>query len=210
MKIVYRGGYNKHSEESTKNSLIFEYADIVKELLSKGKKVVYVTLAKPDGFYDEYFYPLLPKTIQVVDSKNLDNVNWSDFDVIFLLGGLTIQLDECLRRSKFSLESLKEDVVLVGDSAGAYVLSKYYFEDHDDVNVILEFRKGFCPQSRVITVAHVNNPHYVTPKILEEVHVFAKEKGIRVLELIENESKLLDSEGNFVDFDINQLFEKII
>ena len=206
MKIIYRGGYNKKSEESTKKSVIYDYAATVKKLLSHGKAVAYVTLAKPDNFFDNYFFPLLPNTIKIIDSKNNKNADWKKFDVIFFLGGDAEKLHKGLTESRFTLDNLKKDAVLIGDSAGAMVLSSYYADYKDDLKSQIVFFEGLNPKAKVIPIVHINNPNYVSPNLISSVHLFAEEKKLKVLELKENEEKLLTDDGSFVDFDKQEVF----
>jgi len=202
MNVIYRGGYNKNDEGSTKNSFFYEYADIVRTLTAKGIQVACVTLAKDDGHYDAR----IKENFGNIDTINHQTtvVNWSKYRLIFLCGGTTLRLRDGLLKLGFNIDTLGKSVVVLGDSAGAYLMSAYFFDTSDREN--LQFFEGAHPQSNVITIAHVNNSHYSNEKLIKSVKDFAKEKHLRVLSLNENEEKLLNNNGVFVDFKVQGLF----
>ena len=116
-------------------------------------------------------------------------------------------LYEGLKKTNFSLNKLKKNVVILGDSAGAYVLSSYFYslapgKTRDNQ---IKFFPGFNPDAKVITVAHKNNPVYCNEILIANVNKFAKSKNVRVLMLNENEQKLLRGD-QFIEFDKNKLF----
>lgn len=204
MHIIYSGGYNKHSQESINGSFIYTYKPYIQKMVSKGKKVGFVTLAKPDGYYDELLTPVYGGTVEIINSTNVANVKWSDFNGLFLMGGSTIRLLNGLKSSHFFLDSLKKDVVIHGDSAGAYILSSFfYIGEYKGQRV--EFFEGFNPQAKVITIAHTNNPDYCNDDLILKVNDFALKKGIHVLKLAENEQKIFMN-GKFVDVDKALIF----
>jgi hypothetical protein len=83
--------------------------------------------------------------------------------------------------------------LLLGDSAGAYVLSSYFYDSPADENrgKIIKFYKGFVPRLKIITVAHTNNRVYTNPSLLEKVKNFAAKKDLKILTLKENREKRL-------------------
>jgi len=208
MEIIYSGGYNKHSQKSIENSIIFTYYPYIKHFVKNGKKVAFVTLAKPNGYYNSLLLPKYEGVAEIIDTTNVNEVSWSTYDLLLLLGGNTIQLVKGLKKNSFSINNLKDDAIIVGDSAGAYALSSYFYDspagELRGVNV--EFYKGLNPDAKVITVAHKNNLVYCNDALLDKVQNFAPDKDIRVLVLKENEQKLLEK-GNFVEVDKENLFK---
>lgn len=189
MKITLRGGY---SNENVKNSFWYEYSDLIKKYLESGKRVAVITLAKPDGHYNKYINEL-SKEVEVIDSKNL-NVKWNDFDAIFIPGGDSLNLLNNLKKGDFSLKELKKNALVLGDSAGAYILSSYFYHSPpgEERGKVISFYRGFNLIAKVITVAHTNNPVYTNEMLLEKVNKFAKEHNLKVLMLEENQEIKLD------------------
>jgi len=208
LRIIYRGGYNKYNEESIKKSVVFDYKDIVKNLIKKDLKIAFVTLAKPDGYYEEMLSPFVSKHVDVIDSTFKGKILWPRYSLIFLLGGNQEMLKKGLVEGNFDVSELSSKNVIVGDSAGAFVMGSYMYINkgkYPGENVI--FEEGFYPNSNVIVIAHGNNQNYVSEKLVKKVEKFAQRKGIKVLKLNENEEKLLNEEGKFVSFLKEKLFE---
>lgn len=207
MKIIYSGGWNDQSERSTKESFIFTYHQVIREAVKKGRKIVFVTLAKPDGFYNNLLFPLYDGLIDVIDSTKLKNILWNSYDGIFIPGGTGLRLLDGLKSSSFELGKLKKEIVILGDSAGAYVLSSYFYSSpYGELRgKQMEFIEGLNPQARVISIAHKSNPKYTNDILISRVNAFAKEKGLRVLTLEENEQELLQ-DGEFVTVEKTKLF----
>jgi hypothetical protein len=203
VKIVYRGGYNK---EIVQNSLWFDYLEPVTQAVTSGQQVALITLAKPDGYFDNFVLQW-PQSVQVINHQT-PNSNWQDFDVIIIPGGDPLSLHDGLTSRNFALEKLKETAVVVGDSAGAYVLSSYFYNSPrgEERGKVIDFLPGFNPEAKVITVGHVNNPKYTNTLLLEKVNTFAQAKGLTVLKLNENQEKLLGDNNEFIDFDRSTLF----
>ncbi len=201
MKIIYRGGYQT---ENADKSLFYEYADAIKNYINKGKSVVYVTFAKPDHYYDNRMIESLGTLPNIIDNSST-NAAWSTFDLIVMPGGEMDILQESLIKYGFSLDKLKNDVIIVGDSAGAYVLSKYYFEKEqsgDTIKYILV--DGLNPKSNLITVGHIDNEKHCTPEKLTKAQRVADEVGARLLLLKENESMMFE-DGEQVEFNIEDV-----
>lgn len=203
MKIIYRGGY---SSEVVQNSFWYEYLELVKEAVEKGKKVALVTLAKQDDDYYNNFINGWPKEVEVINHKT-QTTAWESFDVLVFPGGESMSLYNGLKTLNFNLTRIKKRSLVIGDSAGAYVLSSYFYNSPrgEDRGKIIEFVEGFNPSAKVITVGHANNPVYTNNLLLEKVNKFAKEHGLQVQKLLENEAKLLDDNGEFVDLDISRI-----
>lgn len=207
MHIIYSGGYNNQLPESRQASFIYTYREAVLHAVSRGKKAAFITMAKPDGYYDGIIRPLYGDKIDVVGFANAPGAVWDSYDILFLFGGKTAVLLGGLRANGFSLEKLKTDAVVLGDSAGSYALSAFCYNSPPGQlrGIEIEFLPAMNPASKVITVAHRNNPIYCNDILLGKVDRFAREKQLRVLVLRENEQKLLEN-GEFVDFDREALF----
>jgi uncharacterized protein Smg (DUF494 family) len=102
--------------------------------------------------------------------------------------------------------------VVIGDSAGAYLMSAYFvrynveLDDIDDLDLKELVDTGFYTSSHVITLAHVNNKRYVSDKVLEVTKSIADKLGARFVALEENEEKTLDENLNIVNVDVDELF----
>ena len=202
MKLIYRGGFNKHSPKSVGNSVIPTYDKFVEAFIKAGKKAAYVTLAKEDGDYESRFSQLQDRP--VINWSNYQEADWDAFDLLILLGGYSPQLYKGLKESGFSLETLKKDAIVVGDSAGAYVLASCFVERHD-LGKKVEFLPGFNFQAKLITLGHVDNPVYVDERLVSQVEGFAQRKGLSFLRLKENEERML-VDGKIIKFDRNEVF----
>lgn len=51
MKVIYSGGYDKYVLDSFKNNFLFRHSKLIRDYLSKGKKVIFVCASKPTGYY---------------------------------------------------------------------------------------------------------------------------------------------------------------
>lgn len=193
MKLFYRGGLNKYDPQGYQKSYFYEYAATIKQMLVEGKRVCFVTLAKPDGYYDAHILPQFGQQVDIIGNRT-PAITWSRYDLIFLCGGDTLVLKEGLVRKQFDLSTLQEHVVILGDSAGAMLLSPYFYDTHDGRNST--FLEGIFPQTKTMVISHANNPRYCTPELVEQVEEFAAEKQLRLLTLAENETKLFDEATN--------------
>ena len=203
MKLIYRGGYNKHNENSIKKSLFYEYNNWINKQTNSGKQICFVTYAKPAHYYDKYIISQFDSLIEVIEEGN-NNIDWAKYDIIILLGGSQTKLMSGLQKSGFNMERLKKDVIIIGDSAGAFVLSAYMII-RNQVDQTTLFVPALYPQSNVITLAHTNNTVYFSSELLKETRKFAREKKLKVLLLKENEAKLLNESGEFIDFNITEI-----
>lgn len=199
MKIIHSGGYNNKDEASIRSSFIHTYRPAIVRAARDGKRVGFVTLAKPDGYFDPLIRPLYGAEVDVIDSKRAPTVKWETYDGLFLFGGDSVPLVEGLRRGGFALDLLKRDAVVLGDSAGSYALSSYFYKSPRGAlrGVEVSFHAGLNPGARMITVAHTNNPVFCNDLLVAKVNAFAREKGLHVLALAENEQKTLTG-GEYV------------
>lgn len=202
MKIIYRGGYNKYDEESVNNSYFYEYASDINKLINDGKKVAFVTMAKDDGYYDERIQKLHGDRVDIL-RHDTPQVDWKVYDLLIICGGDTPRLHKSIVSKKFKLTSLKNNVVIIGDSAGAYLMSAYYFDSNDKKTV--SFHKGLYPKSNIVTIAHTNNPRYTSKTLIKKVEDFAKSKKLDVLLLKENEARLYDRKS-LIKFKPEEIF----
>ncbi len=97
-------------------------------------------------------------------------------------------------------------MIIIGDSAGAYVLSKYYFSNNvkDDVSKEYFLVDGLNPKSNLFTVAHVDNEYHTPIQKMDKAKRVSKEIGVELLLLKENESVLYEN-GVRKDFIIDEL-----
>jgi len=207
MDIIYSGGWNNSLPESIQNSFVYTYADYIKEMVSSGKKAVFITLAKPDGYYDKLLKSACGE-IEIINSKT-PSPNWSLYDGLFIPGGNPAVLKKSLKNKGFQLNKLKKTALVLGDSAGSYILSSFFYSSPpgEKRGKKIKFLKGFNPQAKVITIAHTNNPFYCNQTLISKVEDFARKKGLYVLKLAENEQKVLFN-GKFIKVNLDQLFLK--
>lgn len=206
MKLIYSGGWNNKDEASIKASFMYSYHTVIKDAASSGKKIAMVTLAKEDGHYDNLIVPLYSGLVEVINIQT-KSVEWDRFDGIFILGGKSSFLKTNLEKVGFDLKKLKDNVVVLGDSAGSYILSSYFYQSPpgERRGVDMVFMEGFNPGAKLITIAHKHNPVYCNESVISKVNAFAQEKGLKVLMLEENEQKT-PVDGIFVDVDKHSLF----
>lgn len=67
---------------------------------------------------------------EIADENNLSE-QLKKTDIFYLRGGNTVQLVEKMRKTE-NLETLFEDKVVAGSSAGVYVFAKYFWENDND------------------------------------------------------------------------------
>lgn len=203
MKIIYRGGYNK---ENKKFSTFFEYKDAIKRYLSKGKRVVVVTFAQPDNHYDAVLEFCFDSSLAIIDNSSSKDIDWNSFDLILIPGGTTNILKGALISYGFDINNLKKDVIIIGDSAGAYVLSKYYFGTTIKADGSKEYylEEGLHPGSNLFTVAHIDNKYHAPNEKLAEAKKIADKINIELLLLKENEAVLYEN-GKRQDFHIDNI-----
>lgn len=190
MKIIYSGGINKYDPEGYRKSYFYKYSKILREQIKNGKKICFVTLAKPDHYYDEHIIPQFGKDINIIGHSKKRRTDWNKYDLIFICGGDTPLLKKGLISKGFSLEKLKKESIILGDSAGAMVLASYFYDSPDNLN--LTFHKGLFPKANFVVCVHTNNPRYFNKGMLKKIEKFAKTKGLKVLMLKEYEEKLYE------------------
>lgn len=116
----------------------------------------------------------------------LPKYSWEEYDLILIPGGDNLQLRDYFIKNNFKVSELKKDVIVIGDSAGAYTMSAYYSKSHKAEDGF-SASEAFFPESKLITLAHVDNSRYVPEKLIDKLKEFAEEKGLEVLLLKENE-----------------------
>lgn len=187
--VVLSGGYNKYDRESVGMSVLYRYKDEVLKRVNGGEQVVFVGLAKPvdKADYEERLREWAPEEVEYVDDRNSQDVVWGEYDMVVLLGGDPERLKAKLDETDFELKHLKDGVKLVGDSAGAFVLASWFYGEGEMDQGRVDFFEGFNPDLGVIVVGHANNPRYCPDWLIGKVEKFAEKKGLRVVELEENE-----------------------
>ena len=213
MKIIYSGGYDKYSKKSISKSMFYRYAGILNEQIEKGKIIASINFAKPDSYYNSRLEEIFRDKAIAIDHSNKQIINWGFYDVILLPGGDQNLLKEGLIETGFAIENLKKNIVIIGDSAGAYVMSSYYpsydgeVESIDEKNITNYVEEGLYKESNVITIAHTNNKSYAPTIAVDITKKLAEKLDVKFLALKENEEKLLDKSGELVDFKITDIFK---
>lgn len=197
MKLVYSGGMNKYSWQGIEDSIFFTCKEGVKRAVEKGEKVAFVTLAKPDRYYDLLIIPSFQNKVDIIDNTNLKEVERGKYDVIVIPGGETRKLHRKLITAGFSLKALKPEAIYIGDSAGAMIMAAYYYEDEEMENGDrrVRFFEGLASESELIAIVHANNPNYTDNFLKERVRKFAEKKNLRVCELAEGQMVMADASG---------------
>lgn len=185
MKIIYVGGYTDKN-----NSHFIDYKNFVQEFINDRKQVLFVALGKDPGYFTSRIKDLYPNTPYILDISSPKEIVWGSYDLIYIIGGNTQQLTQNLSNFGFDLEKLKKGVVLLGDSAGANVLSKYYI-GKDSNGYTLE--QGLNPQSNILVLCHCDNPEKTPQNKIEIAKKYAESKEARLVLLNENESVIIDS-----------------
>lgn len=191
MKFILRGGYNKRDYLSLANNVLFIWGPKLVDQLKNNKKVVVVTSAKPNNYYKGVIGPLVSLGAVEVNHST-SKCDWSKFDYILVLGGDNAPLINNLRELNFSLSNLKDDLVYIGDSAGAMVLGPVYYQyKHSPGPVFEKFLPGLGLLN-CITIVHNNNPNYMSDDIRKNVRTYADMTGVEVVTLKENEEKVIN------------------
>jgi|GEM_PF-2764057 len=212
MKIIYSGGFDKYKKESVNNSIFYRYAEVINQQIEKGKVVASVNFAKPDYYYDSRLDEVFGGRVITIDNRNKETINWEQYDIILIPEGNQKMLKKGLLKTGFSIDRLKNEVIIIGDSAGAYVMGKYFpaydgeVENIDERNIQKYVEDGLYPKSNALVIAHINNKRYVPDTALELANRLAKELNVELVALKENEEKLLDENGKFINFRIEELF----
>lgn len=194
MKIIYSGGYDKLLLESESKNVIHRYRDLVNQLLSEQKKVVFVTNAKRVGYYDDKLKTVIGRAGFDIVDDNSENVNWESYDMLIILGGEQMKLKTALDNLKFDLSKLKTNTLLIGDSAGAMVMGAWFYDSVIDSNGDFQvtFHQGFNRVSNNIILVHANNPRYISSALISNVKDFAKAHALILISLEENQEYILD------------------
>ncbi|MFO0703689.1 MAG: hypothetical protein U0525_03120 [Patescibacteria group bacterium] len=188
MKFILSGGWNNKSEDSIKKCFLYTYKDQILQDFENGKKIAFVNLAKPAKYYDALIYSIYEDKIEIIED-DIKSVEWSEYDGLYFLGGTAMTLKNNLLSLGFSLDNIKPTAKILGDSAGAYAMSSYFYDSPpgEKRGVEINFIAGFNNIYNVITIAHKNNPFYCNDILITKVNTFAKENNLRVIMLNENE-----------------------
>lgn len=151
-------------------------------------KVAIVTAAKENK---HHFDELMADSGIDMDAATVlntgDNPDWSDYEVIIMTGGSTQRLHDWLAETGFSLDKLDNCELLIGESAGAYVLGAKVIAEYTPDGKELVFIDGFNPKSRVLVAAHVNNPYYHRDGLTLRLEKYCTENDLKLVLLEENE-----------------------
>ena len=178
-KFILHGGYT--SEENDLNQGYF--AEMVKGV-SDGGKILLVYFASKDEGVEEKYQKDSARLLSFAKDRTIHPVRATDknfieevksSDVIYLRGGDTQKLKTTLDKYPNFTEVIKGKVIS-GSSAGAYVLSKYYFTN--SLNKVME---GYgCVPAKV--VCHYQSKIHPSPENVDPVN--AMEEHDNDLELI--------------------------
>ena len=186
MKVIFSGGYNKYIISSFNNSILFRNKDIIFKLLEEGKKVLIIGSAQPNNYYKAVSHFFKNKGAEIIDKSCKKNLNWGIYDCLVILGGDTVALKNHLISIGFSTSKLKKNLLVIGDSAGAMIMAEYFY-DYNRKNKKITFKKGFLTTNKQIIAVHVDNLNYYDDFSFKKVNEFAKEKGLQVVALKENQ-----------------------
>lgn len=186
MRLILDGGWVKGNIESESNNVIVRFRDFILSSLKDGKKVLIITNAKPVGYYNEKIKNFTDKGADFIDRDTKDKVEWYQYDVILALGGTTLVFFSELKRLNFNVDFLKQDMFYIGSSAGAMVMSSYFY-DYDKTQYTVSFLDGFISNNKEIYLVHNNNDYYVDSFLRERTKDFASQNGLIVVPINENE-----------------------
>ena len=131
-KYVLHGGFSKGGCNNTREF----YHEIGKEL-SDGERVLSVYFHVDEASGDEKHQEVLDgfkgNKLEIVVASECDFVEQlKKSSALLMRGGDTIKLSEKLKKYRGLAEIIKEKKVVAGVSAGAYVLSEYFYTNHAD------------------------------------------------------------------------------
>ena len=152
--------------------------------------MIFVALGKKSGYFASRIKDLYPNTPYILDSDSPKEMDWSNYDLIYIIGGNTQQLKQGLLNFGFDLKKLKKDAVLLGDSAGVNVLSKYYIGTSSNDYTM---EQGLNPQSNILLLCHCDNPEKTSQNKIYMAKQYAETMNARLVLLNENESIITDS-----------------
>ncbi len=205
MKIIYIGGYT-----NKRNSHFYNYCSNVKKFISVGKNVVFVTFGQKAGYFNQRFVELYGFIPEIIDENSSKNINWNAYDLIYIPGGSSENLKKGLVEYGFDINKLKKDVIIIGDSAGANILSKYYLSKTIDMSEHTGYSlmDGLNPSSNLLVVCHTDNIEKAPLEKLEIAKALSIKNGYRLLLLKENEAKLVENNGDIQDFCLSDVLSK--
>ena len=159
---------------------------VIFKLLEEGKKVLIIGSAQPNNYYKAVSHFFKNKGAEIIDKSCKKNLNWGIYDCLVILGGDTVALKNHLISIGFSTSKLKKNLLVIGDSAGAMIMAEYFY-DYNRKNKKITFKKGFLTTNKQIIAVHVDNLNYYDDFSFKKVNEFAKEKGLQVMALKENQ-----------------------
>lgn len=165
-KFILHGGYTRYDNELNQSFL----NEVVKDVPENGK-VLIVLFATDDGKVEEYFANFKEKFSEHTQGRKLDYVKATkkgfleqvkSADAIYIQGGDTDKLIRTLKEYPEFAGNIKDKTV-AGSSAGAYVLSAYYYTNSQ--NKVLE-GLGILP---IRTVCHYQSKIHPAPEGIDPV-----------------------------------------
>lgn len=130
-KIMLHGGYSTHHNPQNDSF----YKETVEELSSGTITVLLVFFAKKEESHEELYDAVTSNFLNNSGDKELKFIKADrndfieqvkDTDIVYLSGGQTLKLIEILKSYPGLVKNLKDKVV-IGDSAGTYALSTYFY-----------------------------------------------------------------------------------
>lgn len=204
MKIIYKGGHNKYKTDHLLNDIFFKYSSHIKFEAMQNKKVAVIAYAKAQNFYTLIVNATFSnENIFLFDNPKKDEIKWHDFDYFIIPGGDTVRLKKYMDEKGFSIDKLKKDVTLIGNSAGAMVLGHSYYVDLADIDMELSdkkytvgekvtFEPGYIESSNLIIGSHIDNPVYFSESLDNQISEYAKKNKLNYIRLKENEEYTLE------------------
>lgn len=105
------------------------------------------------------------------------------------MGGDTDELHKWLKATRFSIDKLDNCELLVGDSAGAYVLGRHVLVDYEPDGSLVEIRDdGFVQDENILVFGHVNNPRYHQKGLRDRLDQYAQDVQAKTIALEENQA----------------------
>lgn len=196
MKLIRSGGTNssltkdqpEYYTHGYGNSVMVQIKPTLDALIEEGGEIAICVAAKPDKHhYDQRLLDAGFRLEELVILGREDGAAWSQYSAVIMLGGETRALYSWLIRTQFSIESLTQCSILVGDSAGAYVLSGKFLMDYTPDGKSFEIHDGFIPSLNQLIASHANNTYYHQADAREAFSKWCKDNGCEFIPLEENE-----------------------
>lgn len=172
-KFILHGG-NTSTPNSSNNKF---FTEIIKDVPDRGHILIIYFARKKEDYNDlfardkvNFLSHARNKELELVVAKKEQFVNQlKEADAIYMRGGDTFRLLEALKHSDFT-KNIKDKIV-AGSSAGAYVLSRYFFsKSTNDIHEGL----GLLP---IKVICHYNGNR----EILDKLKVFGDDLEVVLL-----------------------------